>query len=103
MTSFESILLKVKERADQFASRLTDLNNANNELKNQTDKVLKKLLEFKGKQPKNCSVCYSREVSHALVPCGHCYCENDSSRALTRNRCPMCRAPVESILRVFIS
>ena len=101
--SYEEILLKLKDKSDQFSNSLTELNNANNDLKNKTETILKKLSELKGRPVKTCSVCYTRECTHALVPCGHTFDQNCATRALSRNRCFMCRGEVESILRVFVS
>ena len=46
-----------------------------------------------------CSICCDRPISHALVPCGHCFCLVciEASR-----RCPICRKPSDSVLTVFL-
>ena len=60
----------------------------------------------------SCVVCYDHERTHALVPCGHlCLCSTCSEMLLSAAaraagvadslRCPVCRAPCESAMRVF--
>ena len=45
-----------------------------------------------------CGICCDRTISHALVPCGHCFCLVciEASR-----RCPVCRNCSESKLTVY--
>ena len=51
------------------------------------------------KEERLCVVCWDREKSHILIPCGHlCVCEADS-RGI--RACPLCRAKVSSAHRVF--
>ncbi len=48
-----------------------------------------------------CVVCLERAKSTALVPCGHmCLCDSCAS-AKGLKKCPICRADVVSVLRVF--
>jgi hypothetical protein len=59
-----------------------------------------------GSQGGLCVICLTNEAALAAVPCGHfCVCEADA-RALQRRQrlqvsCPVCRAPVQSFLRVY--
>ena len=46
-----------------------------------------------------CCVCWSAPADMAAVPCGHLVLCRDDARCITK--CPICRAPVESFLRVF--
>jgi hypothetical protein len=46
-----------------------------------------------------CCVCWSAPADMAAVPCGHLVLCRDDARRITQ--CPICRAPVESFLRVF--
>eukprot|EP00440_Ansanella_granifera_P013115 gb/GFBE01014252.1/.p1 GENE.gb/GFBE01014252.1/~~gb/GFBE01014252.1/.p1 ORF type:complete len:252 (+),score=44.19 gb/GFBE01014252.1/:1-756(+) len=52
-----------------------------------------------------CCVCYSAKKDAALVPCGHkSMCLRCSSQMQSRGlACPVCRAPIQSVLRVYDS
>ena len=48
-----------------------------------------------------CVVCLDAKQECAIVPCGHvCIC-SECKDALADNRCPICRQPVASFLRVY--
>ena len=50
-------------------------------------------------QSDDCIVCMDCEKTHAFQPCGHkCVCATCAARCQT---CPMCRAPVTGILKIF--
>jgi hypothetical protein len=47
-----------------------------------------------------CVVCFDAPKDHAIVPCMHmCVCE--ACAQLLRDRCPVCRGPIERIVHVF--
>ena len=46
-----------------------------------------------------CDVCMERNKSHALVPCGHCYCIGCIKKI---DKCPECRGSFQSTLKIFI-
>ena len=47
-----------------------------------------------------CAICLDDDAEFAAVPCGHrCLCANCSK---TVTHCPMCRAQMSAVLRVFI-
>ncbi|GAQ81216.1 hypothetical protein KFL_000740170, partial [Klebsormidium nitens] len=46
-----------------------------------------------------CKVCLGEEVTSALVPCGHLFCT--TCGVGVGGRCPFCRRPVSSILRIY--
>ena len=99
---YESILLKMKQKSDEFKTYLTELNNLNNDVSDKTGK-LKTIITFKGAgKDKLCSVCYSRPSTHAFLNCGHTHCENCAQRGLNRNRCFRCRSEVEGIMKIFM-
>ena len=102
MSGYEDILLKMKDKSDEFSTFLTDLNNLNNDVKTRTGSLLKKIDDLKGKNQKLCTVCYTRVPTHALQPCGHIYCENCAQRGLNRNKCFTCRQPIQELFRIFI-
>ena len=55
-------------------------------------------------QTSACVVCLSGDSTHALVPCGHvCVCGTCLGAVVGRERrCPMCRATVDSSMRVYL-
>jgi len=56
-----------------------------------------------GEQP--CVVCLIAPKTHAFVPCGHrCVCASCGSDLCRESRasCPVCRAPAQQLLRVFL-
>lgn len=49
-----------------------------------------------------CALCLDGRHTHALVPCGHkCLCAECSLKYAAGGSCPICRAPVESVMRVW--
>ena len=47
-----------------------------------------------------CIICWDGDAEYAAVPCGHrCLCANCSQ---TVSECPMCRAAITAVLRVFV-
>ena len=47
-----------------------------------------------------CAICLDDDAEFAAVPCGHrCLCANCSK---TVTHCPMCRAQMSAVLRIFI-
>lgn len=47
-----------------------------------------------------CVVCLENLRSHAIVPCGHmCLCQNCAS--VVTERCPLCREPMISAMRIY--
>jgi len=52
-----------------------------------------------------CSICLTNKINCALIRCGHACCCNECGTMLLEGRqtCPICRADVESILKIFIS
>ena len=102
-SAYEEILAKLKEKSDEFSTFLTDINNLNNDIKSRTEKLLQAIEKLKGKEPvKLCTVCYTRDRSHANLNCGHTFCENCGQRGLNRSKCFTCRAPVEGLFRIFL-
>uniref|UniRef100_A0A2K6F2Z7 RING-type E3 ubiquitin transferase n=1 Tax=Propithecus coquereli TaxID=379532 RepID=A0A2K6F2Z7_PROCO len=52
------------------------------------------------RQERTCKVCLDRAVSVVFVPCGHLAC---AECAPSLQLCPICRAPVHSRVRTFLS
>ena len=99
-------LKNVIEKSELLADELQSLQSTNSSLKFYTNKLLVKLREFSDhfsdEKPTNkCSVCYMRRRSHAIVPCGHFFCEACVTRCQTRNQCFVCRGEPSGVLKVF--
>lgn len=52
------------------------------------------------REERTCKVCLDQAVSIVFVPCGHLVC---ASCAPSLQLCPLCRAPVRSCVRTFLS
>lgn len=48
----------------------------------------------------SCPICYEKDVTHAVLPCGHCICDDCKKKVLTT--CFQCRSPVVKINRIYI-
>ena len=46
----------------------------------------------------NCAVCLENTLVHALVPCGHCFCQVCSA---SLQNCPTCRKPAIGVQGLF--
>ena len=102
MAQYDELLMKLKEKSEEFSAFLTEINNLNNDIKTRTDKLLHAIDQLKGKNHKLCTVCYSSIPTHALMPCGHIYCEKCAQRGLNRNKCFTCRQNIQELFRIFI-
>ncbi|XP_008488212.1 RNA-binding protein MEX3D-like [Diaphorina citri] len=54
---------------------------------------------------RQCYLCNDREVTHALIPCGHnFFCSECAERTCDFDRtCPMCRVPVNQAMRIIFN
>ncbi|XP_001915144.1 baculoviral IAP repeat-containing protein 7 [Equus caballus] len=52
------------------------------------------------REERTCKVCLDRAVSVVFVPCGHLVC---AECAPNLQLCPICRAPIDSCVRTFLS
>jgi len=54
-----------------------------------------------------CPVCLTVNCDVAIVPCGHCVCsacmQNITSAAVGSARCPVCRADINTVLRLHFA
>jgi hypothetical protein len=100
--NYVELLKKLKEKADEFAVKIGDLNALNNAARERVEALRIAMDDFRGKQ-NTCPVCMvATPPTHVLLGCGHAFCQECSERQLGRNRCYVCRARVESIVRVFL-
>eukprot|EP00056_Hartaetosiga_gracilis_P018289 m.10404 g.10404 ORF g.10404 m.10404 type:complete len:96 (+) comp6593_c1_seq1:2-289(+) len=49
-----------------------------------------------------CVICLSAPATNAFLPCGHkCVCAKDATLLPVDSPCPICRAPIQSNVRIF--
>eukprot|EP00164_Ancoracysta_twista_P002754 GFYU01003664.1.p1 GENE.GFYU01003664.1~~GFYU01003664.1.p1 ORF type:complete len:600 (-),score=145.43 GFYU01003664.1:114-1913(-) len=61
------------------------------------------LLQPDTKEAESCRICFSGQISTALIPCGHmCLCQDCADTQDWSSGCPFCRVPVKQIVRVFV-
>jgi len=103
-TSYPDLCKSLLDKTNQFSEHLKTLTEVNDELKQKCEKALVALATVVGTTTNrvSCPVCFTRERTHVLVPCGHPFCDSCSVRACRRGRCHTCRGTVESNLRVFL-
>ena len=46
-----------------------------------------------------CTICMTKEVTHAVTPCGHTFCDSCSTKQLTA--CYICRTQIRDRLRIY--
>ena len=53
-----------------------------------------------------CQVCFTCDVSHVMVPCGHTICEvcigSMQGQLIASNRCPFCRTNIISRVKFYL-
>ena len=103
---FHEMLATVNERAKDFDSSLVRIKTLNDQLISRSEKLLcelNSLLEkVQSKEPKKCSICFTRPVSQVFVSCGHTVCIDCAQRCKNgRARCFTCRKPVLDVIRVY--
>ena len=104
--SLSDDLKSVLQKSEELGDALHSLQSTNSSLKFYANKLLVKLKDFTDqfaddKPTTKCHICYVREKTHALVPCGHSMCELCITRCQTRNRCFVCRGEPTGVLKVF--
>lgn len=106
-SNYEEIVKGMRDKAAEFDAALCKVKKTNDELMNRAEKTLQNITELMGtcgnvSVAQKCTVCYTRELQTALVPCGHTFCSSCAARAETRGRCHTCRGRVDSTMRVYI-
>lgn len=96
----------VLKKSEELADALQSLQSTNSSLKFYANKLLVKLKEFTDSfadenPTTKCHICYVRDKTHALRPCGHTMCELCITRCQRRNQCFVCRGEPEGVLKIF--
>lgn len=97
----------IEKKGHEFIARTRRFNEMVEVLRRQLVELEQKLdkLPFKKCLPNNCSVCLDQPSNTVVIPCGHiCICSTCVPHNTSLKKgCPVCRATVSSICRVFIS
>ena len=93
-------------KSEELADALQSLQSTNSSLKFYANKLLVKLKQFTDsfaddKPTTKCHICYVRDKTHAITPCGHTMCELCVTRCQPRNKCFVCRTVPEGVLKVY--
>lgn len=83
------------EEKDRLTTAMSEMNAILDSLETDEAQTQTAALEIH-----QCGVCYDRKISHALVPCGHCFCLvciESSGRC-----CPICRDVPENLLAIYL-
>jgi hypothetical protein len=59
------------------------------------------LIQFESPPVPLCTICMARDVTHAVTPCGHTYCEECTRTQLTS--CYICRVQIRDKMRLYFS
>ena len=104
--SYRELAKSLHEKTVEFSAHLNNLSAVNDGLKQKCEEALTALQSLSGGSVATritCNICYTRERTHALIPCGHGgFCQACAQRGQTRNRCFTCRGVVDDILRVYM-
>ena len=103
--SYEELTKELNTKAVEFDKHICTLKRLNDDLVDRTSKVLTALHALLGNTSLriSCSICCTRPRNTVILPCGHGgLCDACATRCERRGRCPSCRGPVESTLRVFM-
>jgi hypothetical protein len=49
----------------------------------------------------NCPICYEKNITYVMIPCGHTLCEDCKKKIISN--CFVCRTPVSKINKIFIT
>jgi hypothetical protein len=90
----DSVLEKISIEADY-----TEL--VENYKKFATLKGLVSLMAFQRSATPTCTICMTKEISHAVTPCGHTFCDDCCRTQMTA--CYICRVQIRDRLRLYFS
>ena len=105
--SYCDLAKSLHDKSVELDVLLKNLTTINSELKDKCEKALAALRRLCGNNSIaariTCGICYSRERTHAILPCGHGgLCEPCAARVVRRGRCSTCRATAESHIRIYL-
>ena len=105
--SYSDLATSLHEKTVQLDKHLRNLTTINEELKDRCEKALGALRQLCGSPSLaariTCGICYTRERTHALLPCGHGgLCAGCATRMVRRGRCHSCRGSIEGSIRIFL-
>ena len=105
--SYTELAKSLHDKTVELDKHLRNLTTVNTALKEKCEKALGALRDLCGSNSLavqiSCSVCFTRERTHAFLPCGHGgLCEGCATRGVRRGRCFTCRGPVEGSIRIYL-
>ena len=57
--------------------------------------------EREGEVERTCKICMDAEVGVVFLPCGHFSCCAKCAKGI--DMCPMCRSPIQEMVRTYLS
>ncbi len=95
----------MREYLDKFISKqeLTDKILKYQELyqRCQFNKMILDMMNQKQQANQNtCKICYTNSIDHAIIPCGHTFCQTCISQAVL-STCPVCRGSIDKKQKIF--
>ena len=105
--SYVDLCKSLQDKSAELDALLRNLTLINGELKDKCEKALAALRQLCGNNSIaariTCGICYTRERTHAILPCGHGgLCETCANRVVRRGRCSTCRGTVEGHIRIYL-
>jgi len=49
-----------------------------------------------------CKICMEKSIRFTIDPCGHCYCEECSARAVVDSKCFQCRRNIHKMIKLYM-
>ena len=97
VTSMKEICDKIDERIETKKEAIAKLNDSINVYKRaltsfETDKII--FGKYK------CTICFEKEVTHCLMPCGHTFCDACSKKL--QKKCFACNGEVKTVTKMFM-
>jgi len=94
----EMIMLQLNEHMDSM--KIHDRLEEYKQIKLDFLSLISRCDRFFTKKRK-CNVCFTEDITHVLIPCGHCFCQSCCGR-LQRNRCHICRQNVSQKYKIHL-
>ncbi|AUF82502.1 RING-finger domain-containing protein [Tetraselmis virus 1] len=79
-----------------FKQSSSDINKVFEDLQKKYEESQEQL-----EQELNCSICYVNKKDHAIIPCGHVFCESCIKRS-GNTWCPSCRKIIQRSIKLFL-
>uniref|UniRef100_A0A7S3G5F5 RING-type domain-containing protein n=1 Tax=Palpitomonas bilix TaxID=652834 RepID=A0A7S3G5F5_9EUKA len=102
LAEFSAAVADGAEKKEELDRRIEELKKELEKEAKQRAEMAEKAEEEAQAQKRECAVCFTNEVDHALVKCGHMFCSDCANELKSRgDNCPNCRQPISAVIRVF--